>query len=358
MPPDGPLRVAAFPAGRPGMSNPYASLFTSALRSEGAVVDDLRVGALFRTRYDVVHLHWPEWILDSESRRRAEGLLAGLAWQRRRGGRVVWTVHNLGHHEQARKQSAWKRFLRRVDGFVSLTEGGVGLARDAFPELRDVPAFVVPHGHYRDVYPNDVSVETARDHLEIAADAKVGLFFGHVRPYKNVLALIRVLRELDDPDAVLVVAGRPLSDDLAAAIAHEARGDPRIRLHLGVVPVDEVQHFFNAADVVALPYTETLNSGAALLALSFNRPVVAPASGAFPELQARLGEQWVSTYEGELNGDVLRAALRTTREHAPSAPLDSYAWSETGRLVLDAYHKLLQRPRPFFDRSTRDTGLR
>ena len=45
----------------------------------------------------------------------------------------------------------------------------------------------------------------------------------------------------------------------------------------------------NAADVVALPYAETFNSGAALLALSFNRPIVAPASGSFPKTAGSRG---------------------------------------------------------------------
>src|SRR5690349_964742 len=179
MAPDGQLRVAAFPAGRPGMSNPYAALFAGALRAQGAIVNDVPFAALFRTRYDVVHVHWPEWVLDARSSRRALVMLAALAWARRRGTRVVWTVHNLGHHEQtSRRAWAWNRFARMVDAFFSLTERGVDAARDAFPQLRDTPAFVVPHGHYRDAYPNTVTRDEARAHLGISPDARVALFFG------------------------------------------------------------------------------------------------------------------------------------------------------------------------------------
>jgi beta-1,4-mannosyltransferase len=39
-----------------------------------------------------------------------------------------------------------------------------------------------------------------------------------------------------------------------------------------------------AADLIALPYKEILNSGSAILALSFDRPILVPAAGALAEL--------------------------------------------------------------------------
>jgi glycosyltransferase involved in cell wall biosynthesis len=355
MGPDGPaitLRVAAFPAGRPGLSNPFAALYAGALRDEGANVDDLRVANLFRERYDIVHVHWPEWVLDGRSRRRAVTFLTALAWARRRGARVVWTVHNLAHHERdvsatgdhRFSNQVWERFFGLVDGFFSLTETGVAAVRDAFPALRMTPAFVVPHGHYRDVYPNAVTPEAARAHLGIAPNARVCLFFGQVRPYKGVLELVRAFRDVDMPEAALVVAGRPVSDELAREITGAAAGDARIHVNLGLVPVGEVQHYLNAADVVALPYAETFNSGAALLALSFNRPIVAPASGSFPELAREIGDGWITTYDGTLTDDVVRRALAPPEGARPApgthAPLDAFSWPAIGQRAMDAYRTL------------------
>jgi glycosyltransferase involved in cell wall biosynthesis len=352
---DGPartLRVAAFPAGRPGLSNPFAALYAGALRDEGAIVDDFRVAALFRGRYDIVHVHWPEWVLDARSRRRAVTFLAALAWARRRGARVVWTVHNLAHHERdlagatGRRFSdqLWDRFFGLVDGFFSLTENGVAATREAFPALRSTPAFVVPHGHYRAVYPNVVTEAAARAHLGIASGARVCLFFGQVRPYKGVLELVRAFRRVDMPDAVLVIAGRPVSEELAREVTDAAAGDERIRVKLGLVPVDEVQHYLNAADVVALPYAETFNSGAALLALSFNREIVAPASGSFPELARQVGDGWITTYDGPLSDEVVRHALVPPKSTRPGpgscAPLDAFSWPSIGRRAMDAYRTL------------------
>ena len=44
------------------------------------------------------------------------------------------------------------------------------------------------------------------------------------------------------------------------------------------IPADELSVPLRASDVIVLPYRESLNSGALLLALSFGRPVVAAAS--------------------------------------------------------------------------------
>jgi glycosyltransferase involved in cell wall biosynthesis len=50
------------------------------------------------------------------------------------------------------------------------------------------------------------------------------------------------------------------------------------------VPSENLQLYLNACDVVVLPYREDLTSGAAMLALSFGRPVVAPRMGTLEEL--------------------------------------------------------------------------
>ena len=45
-----------------------------------------------------------------------------------------------------------------------------------------------------------------------------------------------------------------------------------------------MQIYFNASDACVLPYRRVTTSGAALLAYSFGKPIVAPAIGPFPDL--------------------------------------------------------------------------
>src|SRR5262249_2709411 len=84
------------------------------------------------------------------------------------------------------------------------------------------------------------------------------------------------------PHARLVIAGRPVGPD---DTLRDAAVDERVRLHLRHVPDAEVQVFLNAADLVVLPYRAVLTSGAAMLALSFGRGIVAPRVGCLADLE-------------------------------------------------------------------------
>ncbi|HEX4782849.1 MAG TPA: glycosyltransferase, partial [Candidatus Sulfotelmatobacter sp.] len=290
---------------------------------------------------------------------KTQAVLSLIDFARRRGTKIVWTVHNLGSHERRYpgiEKWFWRAFLQRLDGFITLSESGLQSARERFPELRSLPGSVVPHGHYRGEYPDDKRTD-CRQRLGIPTNAKVVLFFGWIREYKNVPGLIAAFRGLNNPDAALCLAGREFPKSGASksggSVREQAGSDARIHMHLRHVPNEEVQTFFRAADLVVLPYREILNSGTALLALSFNRPVLVPNKGAMAELQALVGRNWVRTYEGDLTTEQLAEALQWAQhEHrAAIAPLESLDWNRVGEQTLAAYRNVL------FPPSARDENI-
>ena len=57
-----------WPADTPGLANPYTlTCLLKGLRRGGVVVDEVRWSALLRERYSVVHVHWPERMIDGPS---------------------------------------------------------------------------------------------------------------------------------------------------------------------------------------------------------------------------------------------------------------------------------------------------
>jgi hypothetical protein len=100
-----------------------------------------------------------------------------------------------------------------------------------------------------------------------------------------------------------------------------------------------VQCYLRAADLVVVPFTELTNSGSALLALSFDRPILVPARGAMAEVQALVGGDWVYTYEEELTPDLLAAALDWAVKRPKDAVprLDALEWPEIARRTLTCY---------------------
>jgi beta-1,4-mannosyltransferase len=346
------LRIIARPGFGHRGANPYTWLLYSHLEARGVKVDDYGWRRLLRHRYDIWHLHWPEGHLNDRSAvlalRRTASELSLIRWARARGTRIVWTIHNLRAHEgyhPALEAVFWRDFIAHLDGHISLSRASQAQALARFPLLAALPGFVIPHGHYRTSYPAALDRAEARRALGLDPLARVVALVGYVRPYKNVPQLIQAFRELDAEDVVLLVAGECKSPELSDEIQRAAGRDRRIRLDLRFLPEDQVHRYLSAADLVAIPYREVLNSGSAILALSLDRPVLTPDAASIVELQEMVSPAWLRTYSGELTSAHLRAALEWVR-HTPrplSAPLTSLDWDRIADATLDAYRQVLAR---------------
>lgn len=309
-------------------ANPYIDLLCGGLAEAGVEVtliqepgeDGLPAAA---RQADLVHLHWLElwgrpsytslaglarwgapgrglrrWLepalngaprVDRRRQRFLARFFAALAEYQAGGGRLVYTVHNLAQHEGeggAGETAAVQRLLRLADGLHVHAASMAG----AVQRIASAPPIaVIPHGHYIDAYPNSVSRADARRTLRLPlttvnhSPLTVYLFLGLIRPYKGLEELLPAFRSLSDPGARLLIAGRPRPSDYATRLAAQAGDDPRVHWHPQFVPNDQVQLWMNAADIVALPYRQISTSGAAMLAWSFGKPVIAPALPAFLE---------------------------------------------------------------------------
>jgi beta-1,4-mannosyltransferase len=340
------MRVLASPAFKNRSTNPYNSILYSAMTSLGVEVREATPRTLLDWRFDVWHHHWPDIYLNypsvAHAARKIAVFLASVDFARARGSSIVWTVHNLGSHDRQHPRLEdwfWHRFTARLDGFLSLSEEGLNAARERFPGLRKLPGLVVPHGHYRGQYPDTVERRAARERLGIHPEAVVITHVGRIREYKNVPLLVRTFRSLPDQRAVLLVAGdvngAPLRREIDSAVAD----DPRVKMVLELVPEPEMQLYLKAADLVVLPYADILHSGSAILALSFDRPVLIPSRGAMRELHDQIGGDWVRTFDGELSRGILEDAIDWALEtpRPARAPLDRLEWDEIARSTVDAY---------------------
>lgn len=346
------MRVMALPAFLNRASNPYNALLYSAVARAGVGVDDFSVWKLLVARPDVLHVHWPDYFFSAprpwETAAKALGFVLLIGSVRLRRTPVVWTVHNLRAHEQrhARLEARlWRWFVRRIDGYIALTAGGQAAALARFPTLGSRPGFVIPHGHYRDEYPDQVGRDAARADLGLPHLAPVVCFLGAIRSYKNVPELVDAFRLVSDPAWRLVIAGKPSPADLGPALAGRAAAEARIRLDLEFVPRERVQLYLRAADLLVFPYRDVLNSGSALLALSFGRPILVPERGAMAELRQTVGAEWVRTYWGELRAETLVEAMAwaTTTPRDERPVLRELDWDEIANQTVLAYKAVRRR---------------
>mgnify|MGYP001119861999 FL=1 len=318
------MRILAWPGKESKKHNPYCYLLYSEMAAKGCLVDDFIMSIrkaktrLITTKYDVFHVHWPEHILYQSSffssLFKLHILFSIIFALKCRGTKLVWTVHNLAPHGSVNpfaRRLFYRYLLRSVDAVIYLSKESVRLAEAQYEILERKPKVIIPHGHYIGVYPNKMSKEEARTFLGIRQDAFVFLFFGRLMPYKGIEDLITAFKELKSPACVLLIAGESKDNRYARKLKEfVGKHIDFIKLIDRYIPDDEVQVFMKAADIVVLPYRRILNSGTALLALSFGRPVIVPAQGSMRELRDIVGLEWVYVYTPPITGKVLADCIR------------------------------------------------
>lgn len=344
-------------------ANPYQDNLTDALEREGVSVT-LASGYPLETIWtvansglpDVVHLHWICDYLLSDRKLVTlvkpfvfVSLLVGL---RLFGVRIAWTVHNLV--EEKRRHPAYERFWKRLlvthlfdRVFVHWPSAKKGLADEL--ELRESEREkirVIPHGNYVGTYENSVGKEEARAELGLPEDAFLVVYFGRIRPYKQVPLLVESFRQVSDDNVHLVIAGNTDDESTRRRILDGVERDSRIHAFLEVVPDDEIQLFMNAADVTAFPLRE-MNpkaSGSVMLAASFAKPVIVPRVDILVD---GVAEDGVIPYDpDDPDGlvDAIEAAPSADTEEMGEANYETakrYSWDVVGEKTAEVYREVV-----------------
>ncbi|HKZ91562.1 MAG TPA: glycosyltransferase [Candidatus Limnocylindrales bacterium] len=300
-------------------------------------------------RPDIIHVHWTEPYIaggSRVSRVKARRTILELHLARRAGIGIVWTAHDLFRHDR-REDPTERAFMGSLFGLADAVivhceaaAEALLAALDVAPERRGKVS-VIPHGHYRGAYPDDITPAAARARLGLPAGARVVVFAGWVRAYKGVAELVAAFTALDDPEARLVIAGQAVDGAYADRLTAMTRTDSRISLALGFVPDEELQVYLRAADVVATPFLEILTSGSVLLAMSFERAVIAPRRGCVAET---LDEAGGILYDAD-DPHGLEEALRV----AMSADLEAMGRRNAERLALFEWSRIADATRLVYE---------
>jgi len=172
----------------------------------------------------------------------------------------------------------------------------------------------------------------------LGVGGNVALFFGHVRPFKALDVVLRAWTRLRHP-ATLVVAGEAWWDS-----GEEYR---RLAFELGLtqkqvlfdfrfIPDSEIATYFSAADVVLAPYRTEAQSGVALTAFHFARPVIASNVGGLPEIVDK--EFLVPPDDPEALAKAIDRFFESDRATMERRAADSarmYSWSEYAAVFKD-----------------------
>ncbi len=315
--------------------------------------------ALRRWKARILHFHWLHPYMTTPTAfgtiKRSLSFLAQILVLRLAGQKIVWTAHNLKHHES--RHPGLERFFLSL--FVRCCHAIIAHGETAKSELAAFARLrhrgkisVIPHGNYIGCYPNDLSRAQARARLRLPADETQFLFLGQIRPYKGVLELLDAFDELAREDggakARLLIAGKPLDEASSHIISARAAQLNRVQYQPGFVPDERLQEYMNAADAVIFPYRDILTSGAVVLAMSFGRACVAPRLGCIGEI---LDERGGFPYDpADENG--LLTALREAVRRCDELPrmgdhnrrlAEEWSWERIATMTAQIYRDCLKR---------------
>ncbi len=355
-----PLRILAWPIASP--NNRYPQALNAELAKHAVVApfapDKATLRRAFASRFDILQIHWleaPFW-----TRRRTRMIrntliaLLCILILKLRGTRIVWTAHDPEPHVMAYNDAlrrgligvAWRLYisimLRAIDAVILLSVTHAPQLAARHRRLARLPRTVIPHPHYRGVYPDKIDRGAARTSLGLAEDPPVLLFLGNMRPYKNADGLIAAFRK-STAEAVLLLAGA--ADDAAYAdtLRTLAGSDPRIRLQLGFVDDDDLQLYLRAADAIVIPFRHVTNSGSVALALSYDCPVAVPDVPVFREIAAAVGARWINLFGETIDAAAIDRIVAWAREDRCTArpDLDSFAWDRIAGGTINFFTTLI-----------------
>jgi len=235
----------------------------TAIKGAEHIIDMGRfVREIQRMSPDLVHFQWlPLPIVDKQ-------YLRAL----RRIAPLVFTVHDTTPFRGASTSRLQFLGAKSIYDFFDQLIVHTEKSRDELTEQGASPTetTIVPHGilEYPPSSGDDQTSET-----------RTILFFGTIKPYKNVETLLEAYAALpaDTRETVdLHIAGNPKMDVQPLRERATALGiTPSVRWDLRFVPDAEIPDLFSAADLIVFPYDDIDQSGALLTALQYETPIVA-----------------------------------------------------------------------------------
>ena len=235
----------------------------------------------FCAEADLFHAQW--WSLPLAAIYACIGAIFKL-----RGKPVVFTIHNVLSHERSQLYEIASRWLFKLgDHFIVHTEINRRQMKVHY-RISGERISLISHGSLDFHVQNRIDRDNIRLELGIDPSQKVILVFGAIRPYKGVdtalEAFSKVLQEV--PDALLFIAGKlwqkwkpyqQLIEDLGI--------NDSVKTCLEYIPSGDVHKYFEAADLVILPYHHfDSQSGVGSTAVSFHKPMIVSDVGGLPDL--------------------------------------------------------------------------
>jgi beta-1,4-mannosyltransferase len=291
------IRVAFFPYGQL-QENPYQNLIIKGLNACNVEVIKIPGRKFFpllqiwKVKPDVLHIFWPHDLYIGKNKITAliKQISLLITLPILKTTKAVYSADNLISHEigkiSVKAEKLWiSRILEKCHGIVFMSNAARETYINFYGQLPPNQV-IIPHVNFESVYINNMDMATCRTKLDIKTN-KVFCLIGRIHPYKGIVEVINAFKSLQNDQVTLLICGKCSSEAYMRELIN-ACGDlyqNNIKIINLYIPNDLMQVYINAADYLILNYADKpINPGTAILALTFNKPVIAKADNVIQEV--------------------------------------------------------------------------
>ncbi|MEM1002391.1 MAG: hypothetical protein AAGH46_07065 [Bacteroidota bacterium] len=276
--------------------------------------------------YDIVHLHWPEflsydvqkfvWTTDPFPKDLFNKIENCLKYWKK-NSTIVYTRHVQYPH--SRHDDDYLNLYRMVSSYcdtvIHFANYSIEQFKSWYPEHKGIEHVVIEHHNYASL-PNPTNKSSARKELNIEKDARVMLVFGLIKEHEKEL-IEKAFGFITDKNKVLLAPKWTVNRRKIGYIRLRewvwkfekwlAKQNKKKRIDLGFIEDDDAHLYLNSADFLFIPRITELNSGNITLGCTFGLIIVGANHADIGEI---LNETGNPTFEVG-NNDSLKDAIES-----------------------------------------------
>ncbi len=275
------------------------------------------------------------------------------------GKKLIYTAHNINMKERDGNDSLINRlslfFMYHIVDhiFVHTNKMKQQLIKDYV--VRENKVSVIPFGINNTLPISKINKNEARKKLNLYEEEKVILFFGNIAPYKGLEYLISAIDILVNKYNMLrlLIAGRIKGcetywESIKGMITKKNLNDV-IMIKSEYIPDEEVEVYFNSADVLIIPYKFIFQTGVLFLSYNFGLPAIASDVGSIREdiVEGKTGfickseepEDLAEKIDLYFHSDLYKN-LEKNRNKIIEYANEKYSWDKIGKTTCCVYNEV------------------
>ncbi len=231
---------------------------------------------------NLLHYHWFE-VTDLKSLSGSFWKIFWITFYKIIGGKIIWTIHNKSPHSNKYKflNIIFLRYLAKISNRLHVhCESAIKIMAPIL-KVPESKFFIVKHPDFKvEIIDKQKSIKLLQNkfpQIKIDSQKKIFLTFGAIAEYKGLVEIINLFSAYNN--SILIIAGlvKKGNESYFKKMLVASGNKDNIFIISKFIDEEELNLFFGISDFVIFNFDDILTSGSIILALNYNKKVIAPA---------------------------------------------------------------------------------